>query len=776
MRAVWRAARAAVRRRRLQTVVIALVTLTSTAAMVVALGLVDAASAPFDKAFDRQRGPHVVAAFDPDKASDEQLERTARQPGVEAAAGPFAQATVELPDDAMNFGLGSQITVVGRPGPSGPVDRVDLWAGRWATGPGEVVLNRQSDWTADDLGKKLQVPSGPDLTVVGFAFDLSRTADAWVAPEQAAALHPTVTQMLFRFTKESQAPDASSEDRLRAELATLTEGLPAGALTASRTYLTLKQQVSSSARAFTPYLMAFGVLGIAVAVLIVANVVSGAVISGFRHIGILKALGFTPGQVVAVYLTMISVPAVLGCALGTVVGNLLARPFFEFVFTGPDAGVFHGSVSVAAWVNAVTLLGVPAVCVLAALAPAVRAHRLPAARAISAGSAPRAGRALHLQRRLAGSRLPRSVSLGVGLPFARPGRSALTLAAVVLGVTTVTFATGLATTMTMLGNAGRDAYQVTVYASSFKHGKEVKPQHGDRELESLLRSLPGAREVTARADDDIRMAGSAQDVMLEGRRGDRLTLGNVLTQGRWMHRAGEVVAGSAFLRQNGLRVGDRIRLEKGDRGEDVVVVGEFMESNARLLVTDWPTVTALSPNEKPIAYHVKLRDGADPAAYARAAKAADSGISPTPTGSNSLTQTIVGSATVLTLMLTVVASLGVFNTVVLNTRDRRRDLGMLKSIGMTPRQVTVMTVTSMAVLGALGSLLGVPLGVAGYEVVVPRMAGAVDLALPPYMTDVWRAPALAGVASAGLAIAVLGALVPARRAARLTIAQVLHNE
>ena len=45
----------------------------------------------------------------------------------------------------------------------------------------------------------------------------------------------------------------------------------------------------------------------------------------------------------------------------------------------------------------------------------------------------------------------------LGLPFARPGRSALTLAAVVLGVTTVTFATGLATTMDRFGTAGRDA-------------------------------------------------------------------------------------------------------------------------------------------------------------------------------------------------------------------------------------------------------------------------------------------------------------------------------
>ncbi|MEY9995249.1 ABC-type antimicrobial peptide transport system permease subunit [Streptomyces sp. V4I8] len=47
---------------------------------------------------------------------------------------------------------------------------------------------------------------------------------------------------------------------------------------------------------------------------------------------------------------------------------------------------------------------------------------------------------------------------------------------------------------------------------------------------------------------------------------------------------------------------------------------------------------------------------------------------------------------------------------------------MLKSIDMTPRQVTVMTVTSMAVLGVIGSLLGIPLGVAGYHLVIPRMA------------------------------------------------------
>ncbi|MFD4508292.1 ABC transporter permease [Streptomyces sp. NPDC058457] len=145
-------------------------------------------------------------------------------------------------------------------------------------------------------------------------------------------------------------------------------------------------------------------------------------------------------------------------------------------------------------------------------------------------------------------------------------------------------------------------------------------------------------------------------------------------------------------------------------------------------------------------------------------------------GPSSGAETIIGSATLLTAMLAVVAALGVFNTVVLDTRDRRRVLGMLKSIGMTPRQVTVMTVTSMGVLGVVGSLAGVPLGIAGYDLVVPRMADAVDIVLPPSLTDVCRAGVLTPLALSGLAIAMLGAYLPARGAARLTVAEALHNE
>ena len=77
---------------------------------------------------------------------------------------------------------------------------------------------------------------------------------------------------------------------------------------------------------FVPFLIAFGVLGVLMAVLIIGNVIAGAVSTGTRRIGILKALGFTPNQVVRAYTVQALIPAVVGAALGVVAGNLLTVP------------------------------------------------------------------------------------------------------------------------------------------------------------------------------------------------------------------------------------------------------------------------------------------------------------------------------------------------------------------------------------------------------------------------------------------------------------------
>ncbi|MFD5468577.1 ABC transporter permease, partial [Kitasatospora sp. NPDC127059] len=114
-----------------------------------------------------------------------------------------------------------------------------------------------------------------------------------------------------------------------------------------------------------------------------------------------------------------------------------------------------------------------------------------------------------------------------------------------------------------------------------------------------------------------------------------------------------------------------------------------------------------------------------------------------------------------------------FNTLLLTIRERRRDLGMLKAIGMTPRQVVGMTVTSVAWQGVVSGIVGIPVGILVHRLIVENVR---IIHFTDGMIDVWGAPLLAVLALAGIAIAVLGALVPARSAARLPIAEVLHNE
>ncbi|MEV5947776.1 ABC transporter permease [Streptomyces sp. NPDC051993] len=781
MSAVWRASRAAVRRRRLQTSVIGVVVLVSSMALVVALGLLDVASGPFDRIFGQAHGAHVVATFDAAKASAEQVSATVHSTGVEAAAGPFPQALVDLPRSAADEmpGLGTGLmSVVGRADPGGPVDRLDLFAGHWATGPGQLVLALpdapgMGTGPHSPLGKRIQLPGLAPLTVVGLASSVSGTAQAWVTPQQIEALHPTTYQMLYRFDQ------AATSREITTATTAATSGLQSGSLVAHQSYLTLKAQVASQPNAFVPFLMAFGILGLLVAVLIVGNVVSGAVVSGFRHIGVLKSLGFTPNQVVAVYLVMVCVPATVGAAIGTALGGVVARPLLHQVFQGADLGTVNVNPTVSSWVYVATALGMPAVVVLAALIPALRSHRLSAARAISAGSAPSGGRGLKVQRWLTGARLPRSVTLGLGLPFARPGRALLTVSAVLLGVATVTFATGLATTMVSYGDAveGSGRLQVVVWRGEARFGQTV-PQHDDAAAQALLRGLPQAADVSAVGFADVRLLGQSEGVTIQGAREGRSVLQDDLARGRWTRAPGEVVASGRFLSKHGLRLNDSFTLGAADgRTERVTLVGEVMSGPADMMRADWPTLTALAPGTQANQYWVRLTSHPDTAAYMKAVRAADPGLAPTEqTSVNAGAMTVISSASALTLMLSVVAAMGVFNTVVLSSRERRRDLGMLKSIGMTPRQVTVMLVVSMAGLGLIGGILGLPLGVAAYRVVIPLTESSAHLALPDRMLDVWHPETMALLAFAGVAIAALGAVIPARTAARQTIARVLHTE
>jgi putative ABC transport system permease protein len=132
-----------------------------------------------------------------------------------------------------------------------------------------------------------------------------------------------------------------------------------------------------------------------------------------------------------------------------------------------------------------------------------------------------------------------------------------------------------------------------------------------------------------------------------------------------------------------------------------------------------------------------------------------------------------GITTLLTLLyvllsLSIVISLfGIVNTLVLTVFERTREIGMLRAVGMTRRQVRNMIRHEAIITALLGAALGIPVGV-----VLALMVGkAIDY---PAFTIPWGTLIIFVVAAviAGL----LAAIFPARRAGRLNILDALKYE
>jgi putative ABC transport system permease protein len=797
-----RAARSGLSGRRVQTVVIGLVLLVSTAASTLALGLLVDSNAPFDHAFAAQRGSEVTATA---QASAAQLAATAHLPGVTAAAGPFPETTITAtvpftppPGQGPPGVFQQQLTLVGRASPGGPVDDLTLESGHWPTQPNQIVLN-DIRGPGESIGTQLTVtgvPGSPHLTIVGFANSITQTAAAWVLPSEVGALRapgaPDVSQMLYRFAR------AATGSQINGDLATVRSALPPGSVLGAQSYLTVKLQDTSSIAPWVPFIVAFGVMGLLLSVLIVANVVSGAVVAGTRRIGVLKSIGFSPGQVVASYVIQVAVPAFLGCVLGVIGGNLLSVPLLSQ--TAQVYGV--GALAVPAWVDVAVPLVMLALAGAAAVLLALRAGRMSAVQAIATGRAPRPkhGYAAHrVLGRGPWARLPRSVTIGLAGPFARPTRTAITLAAILFGGIAVTFGAGLGISLNRvyndLSHSATEPVQVNIPGAPGQNGGggqvTAAPGSGpgpavptlavqEQTVTAALRAQPGTLRYVAESDDQIRVLGLSDRLSLIGFGGDASWTGYALIAGHWYSGAGQADVNTGFLAQTGTKVGDRYTLTSGNHQITIHIAGEIFDpggGNAEIIASQ-STLAALDPGLSPDQYDVALTPGTNAQAYADALGAKlGRPYQVNANGSNSSQFfVIIGLVATLTLLLVAVAGLGVLNTVVLQTRERVHDLGVFKAIGMTPRQTIAMVVCSVAGIGLVAGLIAIPAGIAVHNYVLPVMGHAAQTGVPPSVLNVYQPAELVLLALSGLVIAVAGALGPAGWAARTRTAFALRAE
>jgi putative ABC transport system permease protein len=434
----------------------------------------------------------------------------------------------------------------------------------------------------------------------------------------------------------------------------------------------------------------------------------------------------------------------------------------------------------------------------AALPPALRAGRLSPVRAIATGRAPRAARGYRAHRLLSALHgalpgqarwLPRPLTLGLAAPFARPGRTLVTLVAVLLGGTAVTFAAGLATSLdrvaTDLSHAQAEPVQVDLPGQGAmvqRAGAPPLPSPGaqQRAVQAALRAQPGTLRYVAEADDDISVPGLPDQLSLTGFGGDASWTGYQLITGHWYRGSDEAVVNTGFLTDTGARVGDSYPITSGSRHVTVRITGEIFAPNGGTpeILASLPTLSVLDPQLTVVQYDVALRPGTAAASYANTLATAlgpDYSVSASDATPGQFAA-VIGLIATLTLLLAAVAGLGVLNTVVLQTRERVHDLGVFKAVGMTPRQLSAMVVCSAAGVGLVAGLVAVPAGVALQRYVLPVMAHGAQTGVPASVLDVYVPGGLALLALSGLVIAAAGALAPAVWAARARTASALRAE
>ena len=122
------------------------------------------------------------------------------------------------------------------------------------------------------------------------------------------------------------------------------------------------------------------------------------------------------------------------------------------------------------------------------------------------------------------------------------------------------------------------------------------------------------------------------------------------------------------------------------------------------------------------------------------------------------------------LALAVIVSLvGIINTLVLTVFERTREIGMLRAVGMTRRQVRMMIRYESIVTALMGAALGMVVGIFLAALVTHALSSSGIVFAVPWIEIVY-------FVLAAILVGILAAVIPARRAARLNVLQALQYE
>ncbi len=360
----------------------------------------------------------------------------------------------------------------------------------------------------------------------------------------------------------------------------------------------------------------------------------------------------------------------------------------------------------------------------------------------------------------------------------RPGRVTLTLLSIVIGVAAVVAVSVAASTT-------RQVYARMYEALTGRAGLEVTSEDGesfDESLVPVLEKVPGVREAvpTTRQFTVLYHQGKRLRLLAMGIEPgrDAAVRDYELERGDFLEREDGALLEAGFARGAGIGIGDTVRLLTRRGVQEVAIVGLLSPRGVAGLLQGGTLFLPLKTSQLLFRkgqnvdnVSLVLADSAEESVVsAEVARRLPAGLSvrapATRTRAAKSTNVQVEQGLTFACAVTVVMAVFIIlNTFLMNLGERRRQLAVLRAIGATRRQVTMMLLREALLMGVAGTVLGTLAGLGGAGLLLRAMA-QLTASPPPAIQLTW-APFLWAV-TLGPGVALLGAYVPARQAGRVS--------
>jgi putative ABC transport system permease protein len=613
----------------------------------------------------------------------------------------------------------------------------------------------------------------------------------------------------------------------------LQPALPSGATAITGHQLTAEERSdvdSAFIDFFETVLLVFAAVALLVAAFSIYNAFSMLTAQRTRESALLRALGASRRQITTSAAAQGLIVGGLAAIAGVIVGIGLAAGLYALMGAAGFGLPAHGLAVEPSRLLLAAAVGV-AVAVPASLVPAVRASRVRPLAAMREGTddvtAPsRLRTGCGLAGLVAGIGLVVLGASEVSFALVGPGAVLTLVALVLLGpavarpvsallgspATALRGTTGAlarrnamrnprttagAATALMVGVAVVTVF--TVFGASIKasigdvvrndfHGDLVMVHDGqsgvgiDPAVVGRLDSRPQVREATgfgisqAAVDGNVKMV-TAADAAALGRMIDlRVARGALADVG-----PDGVAVSSQFADQHSVDVGGAVPVTFADGQRVDLRVGAVYDANMSFGDVIVPESTWLANTQQPAltGVFVKLAHGVS-IDQGRAAVQAVTRGTYVPVaqdraeyldGVSSKVDTLLAIVYVFLALAILIAFMGIANTLSLSLRERTRELGLLRAVGLTRSQLRATVRWESVIIAGFGVLGGIGVGVLVGWGLIRSISGAMPL-------DVFSAPAgrLLLIAAAGALAGILAARRPARRAARQPVLSALAGD